>query len=82
MEISVMSLNMYSLPKKKKEVDPNAPPRPTLLGHEKEMKGWREQFGKLATTNTEQAIELAFLKRKMNRMQGQIDALISYTKRK
>lgn len=77
-----MSLSMYTQPKKKKEVDPNAPPRPTLLGHEKEMKTWREQFGKLATTNTEQAIELAFLKRKMNRMQGQIDALVSYTKKR
>jgi hypothetical protein len=72
-----MSLNMYTKPKKKREVDPNAPPRPTLLGHEKEMKVWREQFGKLANTNTEQAIELSFLKRKMNRMQGQIDALVS-----
>lgn len=72
-----MSLNMYTQPKKKKEVDPNAPPRPTLLGHEKEMKVWREQFGKLANTNTEQSIELAFLKRKINRMQGQIDALVS-----
>jgi hypothetical protein len=41
------------------------------------MKVWREQFGKLANTNTEQAIELSFLKRKMNRMQGQIDALVS-----
>ena len=77
-----MSLSMYTQPKKKKEVDPNAPPRPTLLGHEKEMKTWREQFGKLANTNTEQAIELAFLKRKMNRMQGQIDALVSYTKKR
>jgi hypothetical protein len=76
-----MSLNMYTQPKKKKAVDPNAPPRPTLLGHEKEMKVWRDQFGKLATTNTEQAIELAFLKRKINRMQGQIDALVSFTKK-
>ncbi len=77
-----MSLSMYTMPKKKKEVDPNAPPRPTLLGHEKEMKVWREQFRNLASTNTEQSIELAFLKRKINRMQGQIDALVSYTKRK
>ena len=77
-----MSLSMYTQPKKKKIVDPNAPPRPTLLGHEKEMKTWREQFGNLASVNTEQAIELAFLRRKVNRMQGQIDALISYVRRK
>lgn len=30
-------LDMYSV-KKKREVDPNAPPRPTLLGHEKVIK--------------------------------------------
>jgi hypothetical protein len=41
-------LNMYQTKKKKREVDPDAPPRPTLLGHEKEMKTWREQFEKLA----------------------------------
>lgn len=68
-------------PKKKKEVDPNAPPRPTLLGHEKEMKTWREQFGKLAETNTEQAIEIAFLRRKLNRLENQLEATISVVQR-
>lgn len=67
--------------KKKKEVDPNAPPRPTLLGHEKEMKTWREQFGKLAQTNTEQAIEIAFLRRKLNRLENQLEATISVVQR-
>ncbi len=71
---------MYSK-KKKKVVDPNAPPRPTLLGHEKEMKTWREQFGSLAKTNTEQAFQINFLKRKVNRLQSQIDALESIVKR-
>ena len=54
-----MNPSMYQAKKKKREVDPNAPPRPTLLGHEKEMKTWRDQFGKLAETNTAQAIEIA-----------------------
>lgn len=30
-------LDMYSV-RKKREIDPNAPPRPTLLGHEKVIK--------------------------------------------
>lgn len=30
--------------KKKRAVDPNAPPRPTLLGHEKEFKTVREDL--------------------------------------
>lgn len=30
--------------KKKREVDPNAPPRPTLLGHEKVIKDTSQQL--------------------------------------
>ena len=76
-----MNTAMYQAEKKKKVVDPNAPPRPTLLGHEKEMKTWREQFGQLAKTNTEQAIELAMLRRKVNRLESQIEAVTSVVKR-
>lgn len=75
-----MNLSMYNK-KKKKVIDPNAPPRPTLLGHEKEMKVWREQFGNLYKHNVDQANELMFLKRKMSRMQSRIDALESMVKR-
>lgn len=73
---------MYSAKKKKREVDPNAPPRPTLLGHEKEMKTWREQFGKLARVNTEQAITIATLQRKVNRLESQLNALTSVVGRR
>ena len=72
---------MYTAKKKKREVDPNAPPRPTLLGHEKEMKLWREQFGNLANKNIEQEITIAALKRKVNRLESQLDAVTSYIKR-
>ncbi len=68
-------------PKKKKVIDPNAPPRPTLLGHEKEMKSWREQFTKLAQTNTDQAMEIAFLRRKLNRLENQLEATIGVVQR-
>lgn len=73
---------MYQAKKKKREVDPNAPPRPTLLGHEKEMKTWREQFGKLADTNIQQTIELAQLRRKVSRLETQIEAVTSVVKNK
>jgi predicted RNase H-like nuclease (RuvC/YqgF family) len=75
-------MEMYQQKKKKREVDPNAPPRPTLLGHEKEMKVWRNQFEKLASTNTEQAITIATLERKLNRLQSQVDAMTSFINRK
>lgn len=72
---------MYLAKKKKREIDPNAPPRPSLLGHEKEMKMWREQFGSLANQNTQQAITIATLQRKVNRLESQIDAVTSFVKR-
>lgn len=77
-----MPMPMYTAKKKKKEVDPNAPPRPSLLGHEKEMKVWREQFGSLANLNTSQAIEIAALRRKVNKLESQIDAVTSFVNRK
>jgi hypothetical protein len=73
-------ISMYSK-KKKKLIDPNAPPRPTLLGHEKEMKGWREQFTAFNQQNFEQAQTIAFLKRKINRLEAQVDALTSIINR-
>ena len=68
--------------RKKRAVDPNAPPRPTLLGHEKEMKGYRTQFDQLAQHDTDQAIEIAALKRKVARLQSQVDAMVSIIRRK
>ena len=67
--------------KKKRQVDPNAPPRPTLLGHEKEMKSWREQFNSLNHQTNEQNQYILLLKRKINRLQAQVDALESIVKR-
>lgn len=76
-----MTMSMYTAKKKKKEVDPNAPPRPTLLGHEKEMKGWRQQFSDLANKNIQHTVEMNMLKRKVNRLEGQVEAMSSWIKR-
>lgn len=67
--------------KKKREIDPNAPPRPTLLGHEKEMKGWREQFSIMNKHHVSQAQTIDYMRRKINRLQGQVDALTSIVNR-
>jgi len=76
-----MATSMYLTKKKKRAVDLDAPPRPTLLGHEKEMKHWREQFGELADRNVHQTITIKALERKVNRLEAQLDALSSYMKR-
>ncbi len=68
--------------KKKRAVDPNAPPRPTLLGHEKELKTWREEFAKLANQNTEQAMTISRLQRKVNRLETQIESITGYLNRR
>jgi hypothetical protein len=73
--------DQYRAKKKIKIVDPNAPPRPTLLGHEKEMKVWRQQFGSLAQQNNDQKLTVKFLERKVNRLQSQVDALTSIIKK-
>jgi hypothetical protein len=73
--------DQYRAKKKVKIVDPNAPPRPSLLGHEKEMKVWREQFGSLAQQNNDQKLTVKFLERKVNRLQSQVDALTSVIKK-
>ena len=68
--------------KKKRAVDPNAPPRPTLLGHEKEMKTWRQQFSELTERSIQQSVEITMLKRKINRLESQVDAMTSVVNRK
>lgn len=79
-----MAKNIFSAMKQKKPkvVDPNAPPRPTLLGHEKEMKTWREQFKSIAQNDHRQAVDIALLQRKINRLESQLDAMVSYLNRK
>lgn len=77
--MSVMS--MYKQ-KKKKVVDPNAPPRPTLLGHEKEMKDFRGKFSDLGNSVHSQNQEIQELRRKINRLQMQMDAVVSLLNRR
>ena len=77
-----MAASMYLAKKKKREVDPNAPPRPTLLGHEKEMKGWRKQFSELADQNIKQTITIATLQRKVNRLEAKVEAMSGIINRK
>ena len=77
-----MNPSMYTTKKKKREVDPNAPPRPTLLGHEKEMKLFRQQYKEVADQNIKQSLTIAALQRRINRLEGQVEAMSSIINRK
>jgi uncharacterized protein YaaN involved in tellurite resistance len=64
--------------KKKRAVDPNAPPRPNLMSHDKTIRESRVEFDRLRDLVNQQADEIAALKNKYNNMQSSVDKILSY----
>jgi uncharacterized protein YaaN involved in tellurite resistance len=64
--------------KKKRAVDPNAPPRPNLMSHDKTIRESRVEFDRLKDLVNQQADEIAALKNKYNNMQSSVDRILSY----
>jgi uncharacterized protein YaaN involved in tellurite resistance len=64
--------------KKKREVDPNAPPRPNLMSHDKTIREGRVEFDRLRDLVNQQADEIAALKSKYSNMQSSVDRILSY----
>ena len=64
--------------KKKREVDPNAPPRPNLMSHDKTIREGRVEFDRLRDLVNQQADEIIALKNKYNNMQSGVDRILSY----
>ncbi len=64
--------------KKKREVDPNAPPRPNLMSHDKTIRESKIEFDRLRDLVNQQADEIAALKNKYNNMQSSVDRILSY----
>ncbi len=64
--------------KKKREVDPNAPPRPNLMSHDKTIREGRIEFDRLRDLVNQQADEIAALKSKYSNMQSSVDRILSY----
>jgi len=67
--------------KKKREVDPNAPPRPNLMSHDKTIRESRVEFDRLRDLVNQQADEIAALKNKYNNMQSSVDQLINFLRK-
>lgn len=72
-----MAFEMYRAKKKKKEVDPNAPPRPNLLSHDKKLREQTEAFDRLLRIVERQQDELESLRAKYNNMQQSINQIIN-----
>lgn len=67
--------------KKKRAVDPNAPPRPTLLGQVKELKGTRTQIEELQFVIESQRQELNQIQTKLRRAEYNISLLATHLRK-
>jgi len=67
--------------KKKRAVDPNAPPRPNLLSQDKKLRETTEAFGKLHDLVARQQAALDELQSKYNRMQQSVDQILNYLRK-
>jgi hypothetical protein len=67
--------------KKKRAVDPNAPPRPNLLSHDKVIREQKDIIMNLQLQIRRQAEELESLKNKYNNMQQSITGILSYLRK-
>lgn len=65
-------------PKKKRAVDPNAPPRPNLLSQDKKLRETSEAFGKLHNLVAKQADEIARLKNDYKNLQSSVEKILNY----
>lgn len=69
-------------PKKKRAVDPNAPPRPNLLSQDKKLREQTEAVGRLVQIVQRQQEEIDRLKNEYRSMQASIEQLINTLRRK
>ena len=68
--------------KKKRPIDPNAPPRPNLLSHDKKLREQTEAVDRLLRIVERQQDELESLRNKYNDMQQSINQIINVLRRK
>jgi len=68
--------------KKKRAVDPNAPPRPNLLSQDKKLRETTDAFGKLHDLVSSQQATIDELRSKYSRMQQSMEQLINHVRNK
>ena len=68
--------------KKKRAVDPNAPPRPNLLSHDKTIREGQQAFNQLEDRVRRQAEEIDLLKSNYRDLQQGMNQLINLVKNK
>lgn len=68
--------------KKKRPVDPNAPPRPTLLGHEKVIKSYGTDLESQRQQVSALQSEVERLRKKVSGLEQTVNQLIGILRRK
>ena len=68
--------------KKKRAVNPDAPPRPNLLSQDKKLRETTDAFGKLHDLVSSQQATIDELRSKYSRMQQSMEQLINYVRNK
>lgn len=69
--------SQYTMKAKKRAVDPNAPPRPNLLSHEKKLKESQAVIDDLHKRLRSQGEQIAQLQAKYERLQQSIGMIIN-----
>lgn len=67
--------------KKKREVDPNAPPRPNLMSHDKTIRESQAAFLQLEDRVRRQSEELETLKNKYVNLQQSVAHILNYLRK-
>jgi uncharacterized protein YaaN involved in tellurite resistance len=67
--------------KKKRAVDPNAPPRPNLLSQDKKLREQTEAMGRLLQVVERQQHEIENLRVKYQEMQQSVDQILNYLRK-
>jgi DNA-binding transcriptional regulator GbsR (MarR family) len=67
--------------KKKREVDPNAPPRPNLMSHDKTIREGQQAFTQLEDRVQKQAEEIARLKSDYANIQQSVAQILNYLRK-
>ena len=78
-----MAFNPKMFKKKavKKPVDPNAPPRPNLLSHDKKLRESQMAFDRLLRVVERQQAEIERLQARYESMQASINQMLNYLRK-
>lgn len=67
--------------KKKRAVDPNAPPRPNLMSHDKKLREQTEAVDRLLGIINHQQAQIESLQAKYQQMQQSVDQIVGVLRR-